>query len=160
MYVCFGFSVARLRRARTIDLVVSRSLSVELFCFVVCVAHSLTSSKDDRPAMSFALSLRQAFLLHIVCLSCMSIPVITPYWGRFFRCFQNNVFFFRPMFFKWSLFADEKMLFRSICFFKWSIFSAGKMVPPRPIFLSNDSFWGFCLHTLTYPNIYIYIYIY
>ena len=44
---------------------VSRSLSVELFCFAACVCHvclfrflarSLTSSKDDRPAMSVALS--------------------------------------------------------------------------------------------------------
>ena len=44
---------------------VSRSLSVELFCFAACVCHvclfrflarSLTSSKDDRPAMSIALS--------------------------------------------------------------------------------------------------------
>ena len=43
---------------------VSRSLSVELFCFAACVCHvclfrflarSLTSSKDDRPAMSIAL---------------------------------------------------------------------------------------------------------
>ena len=44
---------------------VSRSLSVELFCFAACVCHvclfrflarSLTSSKDDRPAMSIAIS--------------------------------------------------------------------------------------------------------
>ena len=68
MYVCFGFSVARLRRARTIDLVVSRSLSVELFCFAACVARSLTSSKDDQPDCQ-SLSLCRAFLLRSACLS-------------------------------------------------------------------------------------------
>jgi len=44
---------------------VSRSLFVELFCFAACVRHvclfwflacSLTSNKDDRPAMSVAIS--------------------------------------------------------------------------------------------------------
>ena len=43
MYVCFGFSLARLRRARTIDL------------------------------QCQSLSLRRAFLLRSVCLSCMSV---------------------------------------------------------------------------------------
>ena len=68
MYVCFGFLVACLRRARTIDLVVSRSLSVELFCFAACVARSLTSSKDDQPDCQ-SLSVCRAFLLRSACLS-------------------------------------------------------------------------------------------
>ena len=45
MYVCFGFSLARLSRARTIDL------------------------------QCQSLSLRRAFLLRSVCLSCMSVSV-------------------------------------------------------------------------------------
>ena len=45
MYVYFGFSVARLRRARTINLIVSRSLSVELFCFAACVRHCAQPSR-------------------------------------------------------------------------------------------------------------------
>ena len=44
-------------------------------CLFWFVARSLMSSKDDRPAMSVALSLRRAFLLRSVCLSCMSVSV-------------------------------------------------------------------------------------
>ena len=44
-------------------------------CLFWFVARSLMSSKDDRPAMSVALSLRRVFLLRSVCLSCMSVSV-------------------------------------------------------------------------------------
>ena len=59
---------------------VSRSLSVELFCFAACVCHvclfrflarSLTSSKDDRPAMSVALSLSSFFAWQRVSVMCL-----------------------------------------------------------------------------------------
>ena len=54
---------------------VRRSLSVELFCFAACVCHvcpfqflarSLTSSKDNRPAMPVALSV-ELFALQRAC---------------------------------------------------------------------------------------------
>ena len=64
MYVCFGFSLARLRRARKIDLQCqslspssffdSQHVSVMYACF--SLTHSLMSSKDDRPVMSVVLS--------------------------------------------------------------------------------------------------------
>ena len=49
-------------------MVVSRSLSVELFCFAACVARSLTSSKDDQPDCQ-SLSVCRAFLLRSASLS-------------------------------------------------------------------------------------------
>ena len=64
MYVCFGFSLARLSRARTINLQ-CQSLSLRrafllrsacLSCVSACRSRSLSSSKDDRAAMAIALS--------------------------------------------------------------------------------------------------------
>ena len=62
MYVSVSRSLAYVEQGRS-TYNVSRSLSVELFCFAVCVCHvfwflarSLTSNKDDRPAMSVAIS--------------------------------------------------------------------------------------------------------
>ena len=64
MSVSVSCSLAHVEQGRS-TCNVSRSLSVELFCFAACVCHvcllrflarSLTSSKDDRPAMSVAIS--------------------------------------------------------------------------------------------------------
>ena len=132
MYVCFGFSLARLSRARTIDLQcqslslrraflphsvclscmcvsvsrslayveqgrstcnVSRYLSVELFCFAACVcrvclfrflARSLTSSKDDRHAMSIETSASSFF-------ASQCVPVTAPNRREFCRSLANSL---------------------------------------------------------------------
>ena len=64
MSVSVSRSLAHVEQGRS-TCNVSRSLSVELFCFAACVCHvcllrflarSLTSNKDDRPAMSVAIS--------------------------------------------------------------------------------------------------------
>ena len=64
MSVSVSCSLAHVEQGRS-TCNVSRSLSVELFCFAACVCHvcvfrflarSLTSNKDDRPAMSVAIS--------------------------------------------------------------------------------------------------------
>ena len=75
MYVCFGFSLARSRRARTIDLQCqSISLrrvfllrSVCLPCMSVSVACLRRTRTIDLECQS--LSLRRGFLLRSVCLS-------------------------------------------------------------------------------------------
>ena len=86
-------SLDRLRRARTINLIVSRSLSVQLFCFAVCVCHvclfrflarSLTSSKDDRPAMSIAISPSSFF-------ASQRVPVTAPDRREFCRSLANSL---------------------------------------------------------------------
>ena len=71
VFVCC--SLAHVEQGRS-TCNVSRSLSVELFCFAACVCHvcvfrflarSLTSSKDDPSAMSVALSLSSFFALQM-----------------------------------------------------------------------------------------------
>ena len=132
MYVCFGFLLARSRRARAIDLQchllslhrafllrsvclscmsvsvfrsvayveqgrltcnVNHYLSVELFCFAACVCHvclfrffarSLTSSKNDRPAMSIAISLSSFF-------ASQRVPVTAPNRREFCRSLANSL---------------------------------------------------------------------
>ena len=72
---------------------VSRSLSVELFCFAACVCHvclfrflarSLTSSKDDRPAMSIAISPSSFF-------ASQRVPVTAPDRREFCRSLANSL---------------------------------------------------------------------
>ena len=64
MSVSVSRSLAYFKQGRS-NCNVSRFLSVNLFCFAACVCHvclfrclarALTSSKDDRPAMSVAIS--------------------------------------------------------------------------------------------------------
>ena len=73
MSVSVSHSLAHVEQGRS-TCNVSRSLSVELFCFAACVCHvcllrflarSLTSSKDDRPAMPVALSLSSFLLCNV-----------------------------------------------------------------------------------------------
>ena len=75
-YVCFGFSLAHYVEQGRSTCNVSRSRSVELFCFAACICHvcllrflarSPTVSKDDQPAMSVALSPSSVFASQRVC---------------------------------------------------------------------------------------------
>ena len=72
---------------------VNRYLSVELFCFAACVCHvclfrflarSLTSSKDDRPAMSIAISASSLF-------ASQRVPVTAPNRREFCRSLANSL---------------------------------------------------------------------
>ena len=81
MYVCFGFLLARSRRARTIDLQ-CQSLSLrQAFLLrsvcLSCMSGSRSHARFHRARMIElqwqSLSLRRAFLLRSVCLSCMYV---------------------------------------------------------------------------------------
>ena len=71
MSVSVSCSLAHVEQGRS-TCNVNRSLSIELFCFAACVCHvcvfrflarSLTSNKDDRSAMSVAISPSSCFAL-------------------------------------------------------------------------------------------------
>ena len=90
MSVSVSCSLAHVEQGRS-TCNISRSLSVELFCFAVCVCHvclfrflarSLTSSKDDRHAMSIAISASSFF-------ASQRMPVTAPNRREFSRSLAN-----------------------------------------------------------------------
>ena len=92
MSVSVSCSLAHVEQGRS-TCNVSRSLSVELFCFAACVCHvclfrflarSLTSSKDDRPAMSIAISPSSFF-------ASQRVPVTAPDRREFCRSLANSL---------------------------------------------------------------------
>ena len=92
MSVSVSCSLAHVKQGRS-TCNVSRSLSVELFCFAACVCHvclfrflarSLTSSKDDRPAMSIAISPSSFF-------ASQRVPVTAPNRREFCRSLANSL---------------------------------------------------------------------
>ena len=92
MSVSVSRSLAYIEQGRS-TCKVSRFLSVELFCFAACVCHvclfrflarSLTSSKDDRPAMSIAISLSSFF-------ASQRVSVTAPDRREFCRLLANSL---------------------------------------------------------------------
>ena len=90
MSVSVSCSLAHVEQGRS-TCNVSRSLSV--VCFAVCVFHiclfrfiarSLTSSKDDRPAMSIAISLSSFF-------ASQRVSVTAPNRREFCRSLANSL---------------------------------------------------------------------
>ena len=92
MSVSVCCSLAHVKQGRS-TCNVSRSLSVELFCFAACVCHvwlfrflarSLTSSKDEQPAMSIAISSSSFF-------ASQRVPVTAPDRREFCRSLANSL---------------------------------------------------------------------
>ena len=92
MSVSVSCSLAHVEQGRS-TCNVSRSLSVELFCFAACVCHvclfrflarSLTSSKDDRPAMSIAISPSSFF-------AAQRVPITASNRREFCRSLANSL---------------------------------------------------------------------